>query len=187
MSIFEGRQLRTLSRADFMRLGEVGILAEAERVELIDGQLVAVSPEDPEHGALVRRLTTLLAARYAPLGGELGSSTSLDAGEGQLPLPDVLVLCQPVTGRHPVGSDALMVVEVARSSLAFDTTTKARIYATAGVALYVVVDVASRELVLHTNAGTDAYRAIRRLGSGHQLELPAGAGSLCVADIVAAQ
>jgi Uma2 family endonuclease len=168
-----------------MRLAEAGVLAEHERVELIDGQLVAVSPEDPEHGSLVRRLTTLLAARYAPLGGEVGSSTTLDAGEGQLPLPDVLVLRQPVTGRHPVGADALMVVEVSRSSLAFDTTTKARVYAAASVALYVVVDVAAREVVVHTDPGSEAYRTIRRLGPEHALELPAGAGSLRLSDVIA--
>jgi Uma2 family endonuclease len=185
VSLLEGRELRTLSREDFMRLAEAGILADDERVELIDGQLVAVSPEDPEHGSLVRRLTTLLAARYAPLGGEVGSSTTLDAGEGQLPLPDVLVLRRPVGGRHPVGADALMVVEVSRSSLAFDTSIKARIYAAAGVPLYVVVNVAARELVVHADPGSEAYQAIRRLGFEQELDLPAGAGSLRVADLFA--
>jgi hypothetical protein len=55
----------------------------------------------------------------------------------------------------------------------------------AGVPLYVVVNVAARELVLHADPGSETYQVIRRLGLEHELDLPAGAGSLRVADLFA--
>ncbi|MCP3137140.1 Uma2 family endonuclease [Pyxidicoccus xibeiensis] len=150
-----------------------GILAEDERVELLEGVLVPMTPPGPAHTAFIAWLNSALVA--ATQGKSLVSPQSpLDCGESR-PQPDLAVipLSEVRTDRLP--RKALLVVEVADSSLARDRL-KAAIYARAGIPEYWLVDVAARTVEVHTEptARREArYRTVHLLGVEDVLTTPA--------------
>jgi Uma2 family endonuclease len=131
------------SRADYYRLGELGFF-DGRRVELLRGEIVEMSPIGWPHVVACRKVAEFLEATFAGIGwvsrGEPINLTDSD------PQPDVMA----VPGKfedfadHP--TTALLVVEVADTTLDRDTTTKAEIYATAGVPEYWVVDLDGRQV-----------------------------------------
>jgi Uma2 family endonuclease len=90
----------------------------------------------------------------------------------------------PVTpiDRHP--SDALLVAEMGNTSLRMDLGPKARIYATAGIPEYWVLDVGRRELVVHREPSGGGYGSVRRYGAGETVTATAVALTVAVADLV---
>jgi len=159
-------RLRPLSRQEYDQLVETGTL-EGERVELLQGALVEVTPQGVPHAAVVTRLTTLLAPLIAG-GWSLRVQLPLAAGPADEPEPDLAVVREhdPWAG-HP--STAALVVEVAHSSRQMDLGYKARLYAAAGVPDYWVVDLTAQRLVLHRDPQADAYRSVRILAAGDQV------------------
>ncbi|MFL5383775.1 MAG: Uma2 family endonuclease [Longimicrobiaceae bacterium] len=127
---------------EFHRMGEVGIFSEDDRVELINGEIVEMTPIGSQHAACVRKLDRWLQFL---VGDDALVSTQLpiiieDDGE---PIPDVAVL-RPRTDSyaesHPTPADILLVVEVSDSTVLFDRNVKRRLYAGAGIPEYWVVD-----------------------------------------------
>ncbi|MFM7736717.1 MAG: Uma2 family endonuclease [Alphaproteobacteria bacterium] len=131
--------LRITSRRFFELVGE-GLLGSEDRVELLEGVVVAMPPSGPVHASVVHRIQYLLHDRLRGRA-TVRSQSSLVAGGRSVPEPDVAVLpgaADDWERRHP--SSALLVVEVAESSLAQDRLTKSRIYARASIAEYWIVD-----------------------------------------------
>ncbi len=128
------------SREEYFRLVEAGALSPDDRVELLEGVIVAMSPQTPRHASAVRR--TQAALHLAVAGRAIVSvQLPLVAGASSVPEPDLAVL--PGTHSdydqaHP--RTALLVVEVADSSIAQDRLTKAAIYARTGVLEYWIVN-----------------------------------------------
>ncbi len=157
VSAFEGVELWPMTREAYGAAVEAGAFLD-ERVELLEGALVRMSPQGPMHAGLMRRLTWLLA-RGLPEGYELGPGTPFDAGALSVPEPDIAVIPagKPLNA-HP--DTAVLLIEVSRSSLAKDLRLKARIYAAAGVPTYWVIDV-DRELThVHTGPQGDGYTGV---------------------------
>lgn len=127
---------------EFHRMGEVGIFSEDDRVELIHGEIVEMTPIGSRHAKCVRHLDQWLQ-RF--LGDEVIVSAQQPltlANDGE-PIPDVALLRPRADGygdSHPAGSDALLVIEVADSTVLFDRNSKRRLYADGGVREYWVVD-----------------------------------------------
>jgi Uma2 family endonuclease len=127
---------------EFHRMGEVGILSGDDRVELIDGEIVEMTPIGSQHAACVRRLHNWL---FGLVGDEALISAQLPLkleNDGE-PIPDLAVLRPRADGyfdSHPTGPDARVVIEVADSSMLFDRNVKSRLYAGGGVPEYCVVD-----------------------------------------------
>ncbi len=153
----EGRYTATR----YFALVEEGLLAPDERVELLDGIIVAMPPQAPPHATGVRRVDRAL--RLA-LGADVLLSSQLPfiAGASSVPEPDMAVLpgrIEDYETHHP--TTALLVVEVADSSLAQDRLTKTRIYARAGIPNYWIVNL--RDLVVEwfgdPDPTTRTYRA----------------------------
>ena len=137
------------SVAEFHRLCE---LLPERRLELIDAEVLEVIAKGSRHTAVVQRLARSLGAvlnadRDGTSGQprlELRNKAPLDLGDQHEPEPDLAV----VTARadawfhaHPRAADALLVIEVADASLAYDLDTKMRLYRRCGIANYWVVDV----------------------------------------------
>ncbi|KIX84389.1 Uma2 family endonuclease [Thermus filiformis] len=160
-----------ISLEEFHRMVEAGVFPEDLRLELVEGDLVEMSPIGPKHAALVRRLT----ARFAPLAarGEalLSVQNPLVAGASEL-YPD-LALLEPEPGgyasRHPEGKDALLVVEVADTSLRYDLGVKLPLYAKAGVPEVWVVDLEGQRVLVHRRPEGGGYREVEALGPGARL------------------
>ena len=126
---------RRFTADEYQRMGEAGIFCPDDRVELIDGEVVVMSPIGPRHNACVSSANQALvraagdAAIVLPQG-----SVRLDFHSE--PQPD-LVLLKPradfYASRHAGPADILLVVEIAASSIEYDREVKARVYAKAGV------------------------------------------------------
>ena len=160
---------------EYHRMGEAGIFAEGDRVELIDGEVIQMSPIGSPHAARVKRLTRLLVRR-------LGTRAIVQVQDPVLlsqlsePLPDLAVLKSRTdfyAARHPEPSDILLIVEVADSSRAFDRTVKAPLYARAGIAELWVVDVIDEVVDVHRKPSRGSYRDITRFRRGQRLTIAA--------------
>jgi Uma2 family endonuclease len=146
-----------------MRMVEVGVLDEAASVELIDGELVAMSPQGPRHAGLAVVVRDLLLG-CLPAGMHLRDHSPVDAGVWSMPEPDVAVVIGRQTAfldRHPSGADLALVVEISVTSQVFDRA-KTTIYARMGVPEYWQLDVPARLLRVHTapDANTGEYRLV---------------------------
>lgn len=144
---------------DVMAMVRCGILGEDDRVELLDGVLVEMSPQSPRHAAAVRRLTGLLAPVAAAAGLEVSPQCPLGVGSPiSQPEPDLAVV--PAGGWEAHAGDALLVVEVSVSSRAVDLGRKAAIYAAGGIPEYWVLDLDARRLVVHRDPAGERYATV---------------------------
>jgi len=170
--------LHRLSFEDVLRMVEFGVLGPEERVELIDGVLVDMSPTGPEHSSIVSWLNRHLVIGCAD--SEVRIQDTLLVAGGFLQ-PDVIVV-EPVP-RGSLPSTAVLVVEVSVTSLRHDTA-KALRYARAGVVEYWLVDVSARAVRVHQEPSPDGYRRVVVHDDRAVLSPPAGAPPVVVADMV---
>ena len=149
---------------DYLRLGETGIIGEDERVELIAGEIVHMSPIGDRHIAACMKANALFAAR-GPSVCIVSVQGPLRLGHGYEPMPDVVVL-KPRTDFYVHGhkpDDVLLVIEVADSSRDYDLNEKALIYARALIPEYWVSNLVEDTLVVHRQPTTNGYASIRAL------------------------
>jgi Uma2 family endonuclease len=176
---------RLLSRRAYDQLVERGVLDD-ERLELLRGRLVTMSPQGVAHsfvtGALAQRLSRTLDESYRVL-----VHSPFAATDDSEPEPDISVSRRGRRARyHP--SKALLLVEVAKSSLREDRIVKAEIYARNRAPEYWIVDLATKSIFVHTDPARSAYRSIVKLRRRDVLRpalLPEVA--ISVADVFAAR
>ena len=160
-----------LTVTDVQRMVAAGIVDEDDRVELLDGVLVEMNPPGPAHSYALRELTAIVTPVAVARGLRVAVQDSLDLGSPiSLPQPDLAVVPMTSPDRH--ASDALLVVEIARSSRRLDLGRKAAIYAEGGVPEYWVLDVERRELVVHRKPVGGRYTSILTLAE-HETVTPA--------------
>ena len=153
---------------DCLRMEEAGVLSPMERVELINGDLLVMSPPGPRHGAAVDG--TADALRDQSRGKALVRSQGavvLDVHAA--PLPDVALLKHRedrYVSKNPGPEDILLIVEVSLSSLEFDTTVKLQLYAITGIPEYWVADLEKDRLLIYSNPDGDTYQSVRELHRG---------------------
>jgi Uma2 family endonuclease len=140
-----------------------GTLSEDDPVELLDGYLVNKMPQNSPHGSAVERLTEDLG-RVKPPGWRLRIQLPITLSESE-PEPDAALVRGvrgAFDGRHPTPADFGIVVEVAESSLTLDRREKGRLYASAGIPIYWVVNVVDGQVEVYTDpdpaATPPAYR-----------------------------
>jgi Uma2 family endonuclease len=156
---------RLFTRQEYHRMGEVGILKPTDRVELIRGEIVEMSPIGRRHVAFVDNLNQLLVVRLA--GRAIVSvQNPVALSDDTEPQPDLKVLRRrpvPYKEREAWGDDVLLVIEVAETSLAYDRSTKLRLYAEAGIPEYWVVDCAAESIEIHRTPEGGRYRDVSRV------------------------
>jgi Uma2 family endonuclease len=145
--------------ADYYRMLEAGILQEDDRVELLGGQVVDMSPMGPPHAAAAEQARDVLQAALGAWA-QVRDSKPVDLGEYDEPLPD-LAAVRPRADRyataHPTAADVFWLLEVADSSLARDQWTKPAIYAAAGVREVWVLNLPDGVLEVYRDAGPAGY------------------------------
>ena len=163
---------------EFARMGEAGIFTEDDRVELIDGEILEMTPIGALHAGLVSRLTELIVTRVAGRAHvSIQNPVRLDPHTE--PQPDLVVARRRkefYTDRHPEPVDIFLVIEVADSSLRYDRTEKAPRYGRAGVPEMWIVDVASAAVTVHADPGPDGYATRRVLRGGDEVAAASLAG-----------
>ena len=130
----------------FHRMGEAGVLGPADRVELIDGEIIDMSPIGVMHAAIVARLASHFSQRLGPTA-VVWCQNPLRLDEVSEPQPDITILrprADFYTTAHPGPADVLLVIEVADTSLAYDLGTKVPLYARHGIPEVWVIDAATR-------------------------------------------
>jgi Uma2 family endonuclease len=143
-----------------------GILDE-EPIELLEGLLVDMNPQGPDHTAVLRRLVR----HFAGGPGWLQAQDTLEISPDGRPQPDVALLAdEPPPGQLP--QTALLVVEVAVTSHIKDRNVKPRLYARAGIPTYWLVDVPGRVVEVRTDPGPEGYRQCKTYGADTQLPSP---------------
>jgi Uma2 family endonuclease len=162
---------------EYHRMAEAGILGEDDRVELLDGEIVQVSPIGARHAATVSRLEHLfhhLAGNRAIVRGQ--NPVRLD--NYSEPEPDIALVAPRddyYAADHPVPRDVLLIVEVADTSLRYDRHRKLPSYARAGIPEVWLVDLTLDRVERHREPRGDAYTDQQNLGrDGTSLPAPAG-------------
>jgi hypothetical protein len=166
---------RRFTRAEYYRMAEVGILDSRDRVELIKGEIIEMSPIGRRHQAFIDNLARLLILRLAD-DAIVSVHSPLALAADTEPEPDLTVLRRrevPYKDREAWAEDALLVIEVAESSLAYDRSTKLRLYAEAGIPEYWVVDCAAETVEVHRGPGPQGYRDVNLVGGVATLRLQA--------------
>jgi len=140
-------------------------LAEAHRYELIEGELVLKVGKKNPHMRAVLLLTNWLRSVFGDL--RVLQEPSIDVSPEDHPTsepePDAVVLSRPFL-EYPAqapSADILLVAEVSASTLTFDLTTKAALYARAGIPEYWVLDVQRRRVIVHRDPSHDRYQSIQ--------------------------
>jgi Uma2 family endonuclease len=129
---------------DYHRMGEAGIFTEDDRVELIEGEIVDMTPIGNRHIGVVDRINEIFAVLGLSKRAIVGVQSPVRLGDNSEPQPDLLLLRRRddfyTTG--PAGpAEVFLLLEVADSSLAFDRDRKAPLYAQSGIPEYWIVDI----------------------------------------------
>ena len=133
-------------------MGEMGWFDEI-RVELINGEIIQMSPISSPHWKSVI-LTGAALRRIFNDTFTVAEQNAFDGGPRSEPLPDVAVYAGDVRDFAALPSHALLIVEISLTTLKFDRTRKARLYAAAGVADYWIVNLEERVLEVHRQPST---------------------------------
>jgi Uma2 family endonuclease len=146
--------------AEFERLIEVGILTEEDRIELIQGELVPMSPKGNRH-ELVRDEIMNWMIEHKPTALRLSSEIGWRPPDADTYVePDLLICPRSLKGVTMPPTEVLLAIEVAHSSLRFDSTTKAKLYAALGVRDYWVVDAETLTTRVHREPSADGYASV---------------------------
>lgn len=125
---------------EYLSLVEDGVLQPDDRVELLEGVIVAMSPQDPRHASVITLLNHALTRVIAPRA-VVRVQLPLLVGAHSVPEPDLAVVPgSPADYFHKHPTTALLVIEIADSSLAPDRLTKGAMYAAAGIPEYWIVN-----------------------------------------------
>lgn len=174
------RKLWTRRECDFLR--DNGLLSG--RYELIDGEVLLLSgPQRGEFAEMGHKrphaiaVVLLIQWLIAVFGGDhvqcqLPINVAEEENETNEPEPDAAVFRQPVTAyteNHPGPEDLLLVVEVSDATLHFDRSTKAALYARAGIGEFWIVDVVGRQIFVHRQPTPEGYTDIAAYGAEERI------------------
>jgi hypothetical protein len=149
-------------------MAEAGIFSEDDRVELLEGEIVAMSPIGSRHAACVDRLTQHLVVQVGRRA-IVRVQNPIRLGEYSEPQPDLALLkSRPdfYAEAHPGPEDVLLIVEVADQSAAVDREVKVPLYARWGVPEVWVVDLVSERVEVYRQPGAGGYEQRLTLARG---------------------
>ncbi|MBV9173318.1 MAG: Uma2 family endonuclease [Chloroflexi bacterium] len=145
---------------DFHRMVEAGLFTDDDRVELINGELVAMSPTGSRHSGCVTALTTLFAPLLVQRAALLSVQGPLRLNERNELYPDLLLL-RPRDDDYrlalPGPGDVFLLIEVSETTLRLDREVKVPLYAEAGVPEVWVVDLTGGRLLVHRDPVQGEY------------------------------
>ncbi len=158
----------------YHRMIEAGILGEDDPVELIEGQIITMSPKGSKHSACLRKIMTWLP----DLVGErvqVQLQDPIQVSSLSEPEPDLALVkfrSDFYLEAHPLPSDVELLVEVADSSLRVDREVKAGIYAAAGISHYWIINLPDKVIELHEQPSDGRYQALRIAKPGEMIVVP---------------
>ncbi len=175
------------TRLECATLAESGVL-DYEHLELIEGELIDKMGKNRPHVNSVVLLAEWLRGVFGArmVNPEAPIDVSPEDNPTNEPEPDIIVLKRDIShfkNKSPRPQDLQLVVEVADSTLSFDLTTKAGLYARAGIPEYWVLDVAARRMIVHRDPQDGRYASVVAYSSEESVAPLAAPGSkLRIAD-----
>jgi Uma2 family endonuclease len=148
------------SVADYHRMADAGILAEGDRVELIEGEIVAMAPIREPHASCVARTTRLLILTLGDRA-QINPQNPVRLNDFSEPQPDLAVVRpRPDFYRqaHPTAEDIYLLVEISDTSLAYDRRVKIPLYGRNGILEVWQVDLTGELVRVFRNPTADGYR-----------------------------
>lgn len=169
-------------------MDELGILQPGERTELIEGQVLFMAAKGVPHVIALRLLSVALDAPLTNLPFHVITQDPIQLNDFSEPEPDCAIVAGTILDygdRHPNPGDVALVVEVADSTLKYDTQVKDKIYAQSGIADYWVLDVKNRQLHVFRTPTAQGYGSHLILTEPNQVSPLAFASvSLALTDIL---
>jgi Uma2 family endonuclease len=150
---------------EYEQLGRAGIFDENDRVELLNGEIILMSPIGYRHATAVRLLTNFFA-RQSHGRFEVDPQNPFNLDDSSQPQPDLTLVDPSVSTqrRHPQPADLFLVIEVSDSTVRYDREDKLPAYARNGVREYWLLNLDDGVLEVFRNPAAGAYRDARVFG-----------------------
>jgi Uma2 family endonuclease len=179
-TILSPERPRPLWRREYDRLVALGCF-EDERVELLRGVIVSMSPQGPRHAGVIETLTLILVRLVSP-AASVRVQCPLALAEDSEPDPDLAVVA-PGDRRSGHPDTAYLVIEVAETSLRKDRELKAGLYAGAGIPEYWIVNLVDDVVEVRSTPRGGDYSELRTYPPGAQIPLTALASLTSVSSL----
>lgn len=167
--------LRLFTTAEYHKMIEAGVFSDADRIELIDGRIIRMSPKSALHAAVNEDASDFFK-RLLKKHAVVRSQNPIALNDFSEPEPDIVVARPPKTKyytQHPMPQDILLVMEIADSSLDHDRRKKSLAYAQAGIVHYLVLNLKTSELIDLREPSSEGYRTYKTLHAGERFNLVA--------------
>ncbi|MDR3373930.1 MAG: Uma2 family endonuclease [Ancalomicrobiaceae bacterium] len=165
----DGFAVRLFRVSDLERMVEAGVIGADERLELIGGEVRQMSPKGARHEWLKIGLNQYFGKK-CPENAVFATEPGWHVDEFTYLEPDFLFFSASLRIEEVKPADALLVIEIADTSLSFDLGLKAALYARLGVREYWVIDAAKRETHVHLMPKPDGYGELRAYDEAIRLE-----------------
>lgn len=167
------RRLFTVN--EYTQMAEAGILTEDDRLELIQGEIVQMSPIGRRHAAVVNRLVRLLT-QYLGNRVILSPQNPVQLNDYSQPQPDIALLkprADFYEARHPQPADILLLIEVADTTVLADRTVKIPLYAQNSILEVWLVNLESQCLEVYDQPSQQRYQHLQTLAPGQTIPIQA--------------
>jgi Uma2 family endonuclease len=153
--------LRRFSTEKYLQMVAAGVLGPEDKVELIGGVIVDMSPAGIPHNHFLINIVELFSPLLAT--HRIAVQATLPLGVGQVFDPDFMLLRRTAQGykhRYPQPADVLLLIEAAESSLRRDREVKLPVYAAAGIQEYWIADLDREQVLVHRDPAGEVYRTV---------------------------
>jgi Uma2 family endonuclease len=179
-----GVRTRRFSVDEYHRMIWAGILKEDDCVELIEGDIIEMTPIGPRHAVCVAGLTEHFV-RFLSTRAVVWAQSPICLGPHSEPQPDVALVTPPRTRygeAHPGAEDLFLIIEIADTTVEDDRTRKIPLYARAGIPESWLVDLPGEAIEVYRDPAQDGYRDVRTVRRGQTLAPLAFPGVTLTAD-----
>lgn len=170
--------------AEFEQMGVAGVFDPEARLELIDGEIIEMTPIGIAHARCVTNLNNLLIRAFGDRA-MLSPQNPVHLSDVSMPQPDLVVIPTDAWDHMPghiTPADIALLIEVSDSTLAFDRRRKLPLYARAGVGEVWIVDVKSQTVEAYRRPAGEGYETTERRSAGETLDVAVLPGSSIAVD-----
>lgn len=183
--------VRRWSREEYERMVDGGIFAPGERAELVDGEVLAMTPQGSAHATALLLAEEALRSAFG-VGSHVRVQLPLALDPSSEPEPDLTVVAgSPRDYRDTHPTSAVLVVEISDTTLTYDREQKGSLYARAGLSDYWILSLPDRTLEVYRDPYPVSqarygwgYRTIQQCNAGDHISPLAAAARIAVADLL---
>ena len=157
---------RLFTVEEYHRMAQAKILGEDDRVELIEGEIINMTPIGSRHAGTVNRINHLFS-RHLRGRAMISVQNPIRLGEHSEPQPDISLLKPKddfYASSHPGPEDVLLLVEVSETSAEYDREVKLPLYARFGIPEVWLVDLEGKAIEVYRDPSSEGYREVQTLG-----------------------